>query len=592
MQDEPSSRAAPPATPRVAHRATADAGSWIGPLGPIAPTEWLALGVGLFLTLRYAWLMDDAFVFFRYVDNLLFLERGLVFNEGEYVEGFSSPAWTLLLIPLRAAGLNYWLAVRLFGLAAFALFWLLLVALRRAARPSATAPVVNLPLVFLAPLYPVCCYFTSGMETGLVQVAAGAFALHAFRPRARLPRILIGLAPLARPELAAPLALALAWDWVRGRRFPWLPAAVAAATSGGWLLFRVWYYADLVPNTFHLKDGVRLDWGLAYLHDALVPYGAYPLAVLLPALTLGLAARGVAVRIPERALLLIQAAVVAAYVVKIGGDGRHYRYLAFPFCLAACASSGLAGQALTSFAPRVRTAGATALGLALMVLFGSRSPRQLSTHPLLGGVEEERIGVIRDAQYHRAHEQIGFSPWSSGAETELVTGTLADNLRSANGEPPPEGPLSLREEYARYLREVRPNRVPDTRPGGWCHTMWIGFNERWIHKDGLTDAVLAHVAAEPWRPGHYRDQERAPLLRDLMTVQNDFGPRVGAHRAAAEAGRVGPWVAAALPSLEILERRVWGPRTLLESLRLALTSVPPIEPPASTAEAARAPRNE
>ena len=40
--------------------------------------EWLVLPVGLFLVLRYAWLLDDAFVFFRYVDNLLFLDHGLV----------------------------------------------------------------------------------------------------------------------------------------------------------------------------------------------------------------------------------------------------------------------------------------------------------------------------------------------------------------------------------------------------------------------------------------------------------------------------------------------------------------------------------
>ena len=560
-----------------------------------APIEWVALAIGGWLTLRYAWLMDDAFVFFRYVDNLLFLGRGLVFNEGEYVEGFSSPAWTLLLIPLRATGANYWLLVRVLGVVLFAAFWLLLVALRGATQPAPgpgaeRAPVVNLPLVFLGALYPVACYFTSGMETGLVQVAAAAFALHAFRPDLRLPAVVVGLAPLVRPELAVPVLGVLAWDWVRSRRFPWLPFLVAASTSGGWLVFRVWYYADLFPNTFHLKDGVRLDWGLAYLHDALVPYGAYVLLALVPALALALAARGVRVQAGPRLFLGALALVVAAYVVKIGGDGRHYRYLAFPFCLAACASAGLVERALLAFTPRLGRVGATALGLVLLIAFGSRYPRQLSAHPLSPGVTEERVGVIRDAQYHRAHDVIGYSPWSSGAETEAFSAHEAELLRDASGEPvapEPELDLRLRDEYERYLREVRPTREPITRPGSWCYDMWKRFNVRWIHKDGLTDAVLARVAAEPWRPGHYDERERAPLLRDMMQVQNDHGWRPGAYRQAVEAGQVGDWVARGLESIELIELKIHNRHQLVPNLRLALTPVPPIEPPPPLAPAAR-----
>ena len=41
--------------------------------------------------------MDDSYVYFRYVDNLVFLGNGLVYNRGEYLEGFSSPLWAVLL---------------------------------------------------------------------------------------------------------------------------------------------------------------------------------------------------------------------------------------------------------------------------------------------------------------------------------------------------------------------------------------------------------------------------------------------------------------------------------------------------------------
>ena len=546
-----------------------------------APVEWLCLAAGLFLVLRYAWLLDDAFVFFRYVDNLLFLGRGLVFNEGEAVEGFSSPAWTLLLIPLRASEANYWLIVRAVGAACFVLFWLLLVLLRRATEPVPATGVVNLPLAYLALLYPVASYFTSGMETPLVQISAAAFALFVFAPRARLAQVLVGLAPLVRAELALPLFVALAWSWIRERRFPWLPCAVAAATSGGWLLFRVWYYADLLPNTFYLKDQVRLDWGLAYLHDALVPYGAYPLALLLGGLALLLARRGVAVELEKRLLLLALAALVAAYVVKIGGDGRHYRYLAFPFCLAVSAGAGLAERGLVLLAGRARPWHAQmATGLALFFAVGSAAlyPRQLSAHPLSAGVVEEKVGLIRDAQYHRAQPDIGYSPWSSGAESEAYSGPEAERLCEANGEPPPERELRLLEEYARYRREVRPARAPNTRTGGWCYSMWKGFNERWLHKDGLTDALLARTTAKPWRPGHYKEEELGRLTLDMARVQNTYGARRGAYREALAAGDGAPWIARNLESIELVEQKIHNRRDLFENLRLAATRVPRIEP--------------
>jgi arabinofuranosyltransferase len=47
---------------------------------------------------RFIW--DDPFILFRYADNLE-LGKGLVWNEGERVEGYTNFLWTLLMyIPL------------------------------------------------------------------------------------------------------------------------------------------------------------------------------------------------------------------------------------------------------------------------------------------------------------------------------------------------------------------------------------------------------------------------------------------------------------------------------------------------------------
>ena len=45
-------------------------------------------------------------MYFRYVDNWVLAGSGLVYNRGEYVEGFTSPLWVLLLGALRRVGLE------------------------------------------------------------------------------------------------------------------------------------------------------------------------------------------------------------------------------------------------------------------------------------------------------------------------------------------------------------------------------------------------------------------------------------------------------------------------------------------------------
>jgi len=130
----------------------------------------------------------------------------------------------------------------------------------------------------------------------------------------------------------------------------------------------------------------------------------------------------------------------------------------------------------------------------------------------------------------------------------------------------------------RYLRDVRPAHTPSTRPGGWCYAMWKRFNERWIHKDGLTDALLARTTAEPWRPGHFKEEELGHLMLDMLRVADERGWGRGAYRAAVEAGAAAPWIAANLASIELIEQKIHNHGDLLENLRLALTPVPRIEP--------------
>ncbi|MFQ5416191.1 MAG: hypothetical protein ACE5FL_03975 [Myxococcota bacterium] len=64
-------------------------------------------GLAVLVFLWEAWLprsqIDDAYISFRYAGNLV-AGHGLVFNAGEYVEGFTNLLWTLLIAAGIALG--------------------------------------------------------------------------------------------------------------------------------------------------------------------------------------------------------------------------------------------------------------------------------------------------------------------------------------------------------------------------------------------------------------------------------------------------------------------------------------------------------
>jgi hypothetical protein len=514
-----------------------------------AALEWLYLAVGLVLVVRYRWLMDDSFVYFRYVDNLLFLKLGLVYNAGEYVEGFSSPLYSLVLIALRSLGPGWPAIVTGIGCAAFTAFWALIVALNRELSPRDSA-IVNLPLAYLVTNYGLASFFTSGLETPLAHVMAPALALYLLRPKSRWLAIVVGLAPLARPELALAVGLAALFVWWRTRGFPWTLFVAATLASGGWLVFRIHYYADLFPNTFHLKDGVRFEQGWRYLIDTAATYHAAGFAVAVVAVALLVRRRAKQggpgesrSHAGERIAMLVIAGAITAYVARVGGSHVHYWYLAFPFSLAVCASSGIAEAALCGFeAGRRRLLGpAVALGVSSGVFF--LFPPQLSAHPFFGGAEHESVDFIDDAEWHRSHASL---------QPALLAGKMnPDTLRGAG-------------------RQVAEHGYEQTFAGTWCRKQYVGIRNRWVHGFGLTDAVLARTEAAWLKPGH--KTPLIPLSKDIVKIEREAAVvGRGMYRRAVDAGRAPAWVVSNLASLEVIERKIYNRHDFGENLELALT---------------------
>lgn len=515
------------------------------------PLEWLLLVVGLALVWRYQWTMDDAFVYARYGDNALLMGFGLVYNEGELVEGFSSPLWMLWLLLGRGAGLTYgavWLTT---GLLSFAACWWLSIVI--AAQVSPPGRRINLPLAYLATNYAVTSYFTSGLETPLVQLVAFGGALFLLRPQSRVARAILALSPLIRPELTLVFGLFVAFVAWRTRRVPWSVLAWGVGLGLGWLVFRVYYYADLLPNTYYLKSDHDPRQGLWYLINT---FWSYHFEVVLVA-CVGAAwvarrsgATPAQLQLRPRLEMATAALLITGYVVRIGGDAMHYRFLAFPFCLATLAGGGLLEHALAGLPARRKATVFTLItgGVAAWSLW--LQPPQRDVHALREPGDPHLVHWISDPGRHRRRATMHKLAWWDED----------DEAKRAIGRAP--------EAFVYDAIEVE----------GWCTRAHFVYRNRIVHDLGLTDPFLARARVKAERPGHKFGLRL--LADDLASVYRKYpdAPGPGVFRRAVDDGVAEDWIAQNLDQFEVIERKMFNEHHLLENLDLAFTFPAPIDP--------------
>jgi hypothetical protein len=361
---------------------------------------------------------------------------------------------------------------------------------------------------------------------------------------------LVGLSPLCRPELALPCAVFGVFEWVRTRRLPWMLAGSALLFNGGWLLFRIYYYADLLPTTFYLKAGAEWAQGWFYLHNALDTHQMTALGLIFFVLFVYCRSALPGPR-SARILMLACAAPVALWVVRIGGDMLYFRYLAFPICLGSIASGGiLEALCLRVSRVRLRALVAPAAGLFLLLYSLGCYPPQLRGHPL--SIPKTRHWhLISDPMWHRKHPHLRASPRRAARDRDLRAAYAAASPAQRNG------------------RKV----VVD----GWCRNAFVGFDRYFVHSLALTDALLARVDG-PWgRPGHKMVEAHALLLGKIHAQYPDRRGR-GLFRYVARQPNASRWLRKNLATIELIERKIYNRHDLRENFGLALTLVRRIPP--------------
>lgn len=280
---------------------------------------------------------DDAFITFRYAENLA-TGRGLVFNSGERVEGYSNLLHTLLLAAGRALGASPILGANLLGALAGTALLLLLPPFAAAlgaspTRGAAAAIALGLTASFQG-------WTSRGLETVPFAALVAGGLLLVVRGLEGMPRAsaggaaLLGLAAVSRPEgiaYAALAGIAIALCSGAGAASRALP--LLAGPHVGQLMFRLLYYREWFPNPYHVKlTGRPGRWqrGLGYVGDFAQ---SAPLLALLMLAALGAALLS---RRPARRLVALAAATGIAFAASTGGESYpDFRFLvpALPLAL-------------------------------------------------------------------------------------------------------------------------------------------------------------------------------------------------------------------------------------------------------------------
>ncbi|MBN2573779.1 MAG: hypothetical protein JXP73_04375 [Deltaproteobacteria bacterium] len=245
----------------------------------------LAFGaIGFFLLSRYHWqhVCDDAFIDFRYADNLA-AGLGPVWNRGEAVEGFSSPLWLGLLVlgRLLGAALPAWAAALGVGCAALCMA----LVHRFALEISQSRLVAAAAFAAASLVYPLYYWAPAGLETTLfsmlVTAAAWGLAGQSFWAWAVAAAF---LGP-SRPEGPLLVGALVVLAWLAHGRPAVRPGQLALALVPvlAWLVFRRAYYGVWLPNTYYAKAtgplSGRLTAGTLYALPGLLALGAAGAAI-------------------------------------------------------------------------------------------------------------------------------------------------------------------------------------------------------------------------------------------------------------------------------------------------------------------------
>ena len=338
----------PPATHQSDVRATIGSASPTGPPPHDRRTVILAVvvayTVAIAMFVKNAWVMEDAYIVFRSVEQL-FAGNGPVWNPHERVQAFTSPLWFGLLALSRTLSSDLYLNVILISGA----LWLVTVRNLQRLAPNSVAFVLG--VLLCATSTALLDYTSSGLENVLAYALSTGLLLQVVRlERVPLPDVtrtltrlclMFGLIAVTRHDLVLLVFPPAAFAVWRHRHLitarSWLSLASAACLPlTAWTLFALFYYGFPWPNTAYAKLDTGIDrtdlvvQGLRYLQVAFLQDAVTPV-IIAAALITCLRSRFAASRFVGAGVLLN-----LIYVVSVGGDFMLGRFLSYGYLVGVC----------------------------------------------------------------------------------------------------------------------------------------------------------------------------------------------------------------------------------------------------------------
>lgn len=192
---------------------------------------------------------DDAYITYRYAKNIV-NGKGFVYNPGEHVLGTTTPLYTLLLAAVGILYPDIPTASYAIGVIGWAACSVLVFLICRASDQRITG-LIAATLVATSPLFLTAL----GMETSLyVALSLAAIYLYIVE-RFNLASIALGLLFLTRGDGILVAFIVLADFLWRRRRFPWQQMFLFALLTVPWLLYSLFTFGSIFPNSLYAKAG-------------------------------------------------------------------------------------------------------------------------------------------------------------------------------------------------------------------------------------------------------------------------------------------------------------------------------------------------
>lgn len=279
-----------------------------------------ALVAYAYLAIHYNFIQDDSYISYRYVANFL-NGNGLVFNIGEYVEGYTNFGWVIYMLFCAVVGIGYIGASQITG----ALFGAGIIILTHRLAIELFGREGHLYIAgatLLLGLNQALAYWSpAGLETSAFAFCA-LWAVYLYIHRSWMLIFALVMAVWLRPEGAFVTGLLILVEFLQTRRLPMFTlksALIAFVLSLPYVGFKLFYYGEILPNPFYAKTSfsmAQLADGLEYIlryFDNFLFYYVGVAFLVLPVMFLRRLSR------PAIAIVLVVWFYIL-YILLIGGD--------------------------------------------------------------------------------------------------------------------------------------------------------------------------------------------------------------------------------------------------------------------------------